>query len=71
MNFLIIEYAPHIMECDKAVPVRIDGHYKSRKMAEEIAELWGRNPMHPETRIAVVEVKHVVKDPAHWLEAMA
>lgn len=69
MNFLVIEYAPHIMDPEKAMPVRIDGHYTSRKTAEEVAAIWGSNPLHPETRIAVVEVKHVVKDPAHWAEA--
>lgn len=68
LKYLVIEYAPHMMDGDKLIPARIDGHYGPKEWAQEVAEMWAENPLHPETRIAVVEVVHVTKDPKHWAE---
>lgn len=68
LRFLVVEYAPHMMDGTKTIPARIDGHYAKREMAEEIAALWAESPKHAETRIVVVEVVHEEKKPAHWIE---
>lgn len=67
LRFLVIEYWPHAMDCDKLRPARIDGHYARRDMAEEVAALWAEHPKHKESRIVVAEVVHEAKTPAHWL----
>lgn len=71
LRFLVIEYFPHVMDGDAMRPARIDGHYRDKRDAEEIAALWAENPKHKESRIVVVEVQHEAKVPAHWLERNA
>lgn len=68
LRFLVVEYAPHMMDGNKTIPARIDGHYAQREMAEEVAAIWAENPKHEETRIVVVEVQHEAKAPKHWQE---
>lgn len=66
LNFLVIEYVPHLMDGTKLTPARIDGHYGSHELAAEVAELWAANPLHAETRIVVAEIRTEIKAPAHW-----
>ena len=66
LRFLVIEYLPQLLHNRTPAPVRIDGHYKDRAVAEEVAELWRDEPMHAESRIVVAEVHVEVKAPAHW-----
>ena len=71
LRFLVIEYFPHIMDGDEMRPARIDGHYRYRKDAEEIATFWAEEPKHKESRIVVVENQSEAKATAHWLEHSA
>ena len=68
LNYLVIEYAPQLLDNYKAVPVRIDGHYGSLEMAEEVSALWAESPLGAETRIVVAEIRHQAKAPRHWVE---
>ena len=67
LKFLVVEYFPHMMDHEKLIPARIDGHYSERLSAEEVAALWAEEPMHKESRIVVVEVMAEAKTPAHWV----
>lgn len=66
LRYLVIEYFPHAMDGDDPRPARIDGHYSSRRDAEDISKLWAESPLHPESRIVVVEVLSEAKSPKHW-----
>lgn len=68
LNYLVIEYVPVLMDGEKETPARIDGHYRFRQDAMAVASWWAENPKHPESRIVVVEVRDVVKNPKQWGE---
>lgn len=71
LKYLVVEYLPHMMDGHEVRPARIDGHYRDREDAEEVAALWAESPIHPEARICVVEIVSEQKRPAHWSSEVA
>lgn len=65
-GYLIVEYAPTLLDNDEFRPVRMDGHYAEKKDAEAIANGWAEESSHKETRIVVVEVVAEAKQPEFW-----
>lgn len=65
-SFLIVEYAPSLLDNKDFAPVRMDGHYADQADAERIAKGWADETSNKGTRIVVVEVASVLKDPDSW-----
>ena len=65
-GYLIVEYAPKLLDNNDFGPVRMDGHYADRDVAEQIAEMWAEESSHKQTRIVVVEVVAETKRPDSW-----
>ncbi len=69
LTYLVIEYVPHLMSHRRAwQPARLDGHYRDKSDAVGVADLWGDEPLHLESRIVVAKVVYEAKAPAHWAE---
>ena len=66
LGYLVVEYEPHAMDNKRKSLVRIDGHYSDRSMATDIAKLWASRSNSTDSRIVVVEINDVTKDPDHW-----
>ena len=65
-EYLIVEYAPQLLDNEDFRPVRMDGHYADRDTAEEIAKKWAEESSHKQTRIIVVQVVAQAKKPESW-----
>ena len=67
--YIVIEYAPDSMEGRHdapPVPVKIDGHYRSREDAEGVAAYWAEASNRKGTRIVVAQIVHEAKSLDHW-----
>jgi hypothetical protein len=64
-SYMVIEYAPSLLDNREFAPVRMDGHYAEREAAERIASLWAKSPTSEDTRIVAVEVVTVAKEPSY------
>ena len=65
-GYLIVEYAPQLLDNEEFRPVRMDGHYSEKEDAEQIAEKWAEESSHKQSRIVVVEVVAEAKQPEGW-----
>lgn len=68
-GFLVVEYAPTLLDNEDFRPVRMDGHYADKQAAEEIAQMWADESSNAQTRIVVVEVVAETKQPDFWKNA--
>jgi len=66
LKYIVLEYFPHAMDGFELRPARIDGHYRDRDDAENVAVWWAEEPHHKETRVVVCEVVMEAKKPRHW-----
>ncbi|UWR20199.1 hypothetical protein [Sulfitobacter pontiacus] len=60
-EFLVIEYAPSLLDNEVFAPVRMDGAYSDYSNAQDIAEIWASETSTPGHRIVVAEVVKEVK----------
>ncbi|MGR3760899.1 hypothetical protein ACUXV3_12330 [Roseobacteraceae bacterium NS-SX3] len=65
-GYLVIEYAPSLLDNREFYPVRMDGHYADRDVAEAIADGWAAETTSEGSRIIVAEVVSETKRPADW-----